>query len=119
MAITEPAATKIKVISTAMDGLVEIDDRGIARAGGSRSRIVDIVVDVRFNGLTPEQMIEQYPHLSLAQVHAALAYYHTHRDEFDAKIEREAREAEEIRNAAEETPVIKRLKRLRSEGYVP
>src|SRR5918997_674043 len=111
MAISETTA-KIKVVSTAMDGLIIIDDRGIARAAGSRSRVVAVVMD-QMNGLTPQQIHEAYPHLSMAQIHAALAYYYEHQAELDAKIERDAREAEEMRKAAGESPVAKRL---RAEG---
>ncbi|MBV8897036.1 MAG: DUF433 domain-containing protein [Acidobacteriaceae bacterium] len=32
-------------------------------------------------GLTPEEIALEYPHLTLAQVHGALAYYHANREE--------------------------------------
>ena len=35
-------------------------------------------------GLSPEEIAENFGHLSLAQVHAALAYYHSNRDEIEA-----------------------------------
>jgi uncharacterized protein (DUF433 family) len=34
-------------------------------------------------GMTPEEIAIEYPHLNLAQVHAALAYYHANRDEIE------------------------------------
>jgi uncharacterized protein (DUF433 family) len=34
-------------------------------------------------GLSPEEIAETFGHLSLAQVHAALAYYHANREEID------------------------------------
>jgi uncharacterized protein (DUF433 family) len=37
-------------------------------------------------GMSPEEIALEYPHLSLAQVHAALAYYHVNRDEIEADI---------------------------------
>ncbi|MGO9894466.1 MAG: DUF433 domain-containing protein [Bryobacteraceae bacterium] len=37
-------------------------------------------------GMTPEEIALEYPHLTLAQVHAALAYYHGNRDEIEADI---------------------------------
>lgn len=40
----------------------------------------DIVSDHERHGLSPEQIVREYPQLSLAQVHAALAYYYDHRD---------------------------------------
>ena len=35
-------------------------------------------------GLSPEEIAENFGHLSLAQVHAALAYYHSNREEIEA-----------------------------------
>ena len=40
-------------------------------------------------GMTPEEIALEYPHLSLAQVHAALAYYHVNRDEIEADLGQE------------------------------
>jgi len=40
-------------------------------------------------GMTPEEITLEYPHLTLAQVHAALAYYHVNRDEVEADIAQE------------------------------
>jgi uncharacterized protein (DUF433 family) len=37
-------------------------------------------------GNSPEEIAHQYGHLSLAQVHAALAYYHANREEIEAAI---------------------------------
>src|SRR6266853_42578 len=39
--------------------------------------------------MTPEEIALEYPHLTLAQVHAALAYYHVNRDEIEADIAQE------------------------------
>lgn len=35
-------------------------------------------------GLSPEEIAENFGHLSLAQVHAALAYYHSNHQEIEA-----------------------------------
>jgi len=40
-------------------------------------------------GLSPEEIAARIGHLSLAQVHAALAYYHANRDELQAAIARD------------------------------
>ena len=40
-------------------------------------------------GMTPEEIALEYPHLTLAHVHAALAYYHVNRDEIEADIAQE------------------------------
>ena len=42
-------------------------------------------------GLTPEEIADSYGHLSLAQVYAALAYYHANQEEIEADLEAEDR----------------------------
>lgn len=42
---------------------------------GTRVRVQDIVSDYERHGLSPEQIAREHPHLSLAQIHAALAFY--------------------------------------------
>ena len=41
-------------------------------------------------GLTPEEIAAQYGHISLAQVHAALTYYHANSDEIETDLAEEA-----------------------------
>ena len=69
-------------------------------------------MDKLAHGSSPEEMHFQYPHLSLSQIYAALAYYHDHQMEMDAQIERSAREYERLKSQAGETPLQKRLKEL-------
>ncbi len=45
-------------------------------------------------GLIPEEIVRKFGHLSLAQVHAALAYYHANHAEIDRDLEAKARETE-------------------------
>jgi len=47
-------------------------------------------------GLIPEEIARKFGHLSLAQVHAALAYYHANQGEVDADLEAEVRETEAL-----------------------
>ncbi len=47
-------------------------------------------------GLSPEEIATQYGHLSLAKVHAALAYYHANSDEIEADLTEEEAFAEKI-----------------------
>jgi uncharacterized protein (DUF433 family) len=42
-----------------------------------------IVAAVVFGGDTPDEFVESYPHLNLAQVYDALSYYYDHREEID------------------------------------
>jgi hypothetical protein len=42
--------------------------------------------------MTPDQIAEAHPHLGLAEIHAALAYYYDHRE----RIQREWEDAETL-----------------------
>src|SRR5215470_16233846 len=47
-------------------------------------------------GLIPEEIVAKFGHLSLAQVHAAVAYYYANKAEIDADLETDEREAERL-----------------------
>jgi uncharacterized protein (DUF433 family) len=47
-------------------------------------------------GLIPEEIARKFGHLSLAQVHAALAYYHANQTEIDADLQAEAHQTEAL-----------------------
>ena len=47
--------------------------------------------------MTPTEIVVTYPTITLAQVHAALAYYYDHRHEIHAAMEEERRFVEELR----------------------
>jgi uncharacterized protein (DUF433 family) len=54
-----------------------------------RTRVSLIVMDYLARGLSPEDIVRHYPYLTLAELHAAMAYYHDHQDEIDAEIRAE------------------------------
>ena len=64
---------------------------------GGRPRIAGTGVSVQRivgwykMGRMPEEIADQYGHLSLAQVYAALAYYHANRAEIEDHLAREER----------------------------
>ena len=58
---------------------------GKPRIAGHRIRVQDIVFWTEA-GQSPDEIVARFPPLSLADVHAALAYYHDHRTEIDQQI---------------------------------
>jgi uncharacterized protein (DUF433 family) len=58
---------------------------GKPRIAGSRVRVQDIVVWTEA-GWSPDEIVGSFPHLTLADVYAALAYYHDHREAIDRQI---------------------------------
>ncbi len=64
---------------------------------GHRVRVQDIVVWHEKLGLSADDIVHQYPSITLADVYAALAYYWDHRDEIEAEIARSLATEEEFR----------------------
>src|SRR5438105_612693 len=76
---------------------VLLDYQGRAVIEGSRSRVSMIVQDAVT--MTPREIHEAYPHLSLAAIYSALSYYEDHKAEVDAEIAEADRYAEAARAA--------------------
>jgi len=53
---------------------------GKPRIAGTRIRVQDIYICHELHGMSPDEIVDAYPHITLADVHAALAYYYDHRD---------------------------------------
>ncbi len=70
---------------------------GRARIAGHRIRVQDIVAWHESLGRSADEIVSRYPQLTLADVHAALAYYFDHGDEIRQQMNEDRRLAEEIR----------------------
>lgn len=82
---------------------------GRACVAGTRVRVWDVHVWHDLRGWSPSEIVTQFPQLSLADVHAALAYYHDHRDEIDGQMQ-EAREFIEAMKSATELSPLQRVR---------
>jgi len=80
------------------------------RIAGHRIRVQDVVIWHEKLGMSPDEIVHQYPTITLADVHAALAYYWDHRDEIERAIEEEHALVAEIRKG-HTTPLQEKLKR--------
>jgi hypothetical protein len=56
------------------------------------------------HGWSPEEIQTQYPHLSLADIYAAMAFYYDHQEELDAQIEHDRSDYESLRASAPDSP---------------
>lgn len=68
---------------------------------GTNLRVMDVVALYKFKHRSPEEIAGDYV-LTLAQVHAALAYYYAHQDDIDSDLEHERRLIESARERADE-----------------
>ncbi len=75
-----------------------------------RTRVSMIVMDYLARGLGPEDIVRHYPYLKLAEVHAAMTYYHDHQEEIDAEIQTELDQLGDGSDANSRSPVWQKLK---------
>jgi hypothetical protein len=62
-------------------------------------------------GMSPDEIVDAIPTLTLADVYAALAYYWDNRDEIERQIEEGRAFAEAYRRAMGTGPLAEKLKR--------
>jgi uncharacterized protein (DUF433 family) len=72
---------------------------GKACIAGHRVRVLDVVVWHEHQGMTPDEIVSHIPTLTLADVHAALAYYFDHIDEIQQEMRAEREFSEEFRRS--------------------
>ena len=94
---------------------IRLDENGVAWIDDTRTKVVEVAVDKLAHGSSPEEMHFQYPHLSLAQIHAALAYYYDHQTELDSEIRTRRAEADELAAGASDRQLRSRLLKLKQE----
>ena len=94
------------VMSTAIDTLLSRSPSicgGRIRIDGTRVTVHQVVTCYQ-HGLTAEEIVEQYPYINLAQIYAALAYYHANRDEIDRELEAEASDFSRLADESKSKP---------------
>ena len=102
-------------MSTTINSLIEIDESGVAWIAAANTKVCEVVVDMLAHGSSPEEIHFQYPHLSLAQIHAALSFYHQHRTEMEAEIQKCWLEVNELAAKESESPLQQRLRELKQD----
>jgi uncharacterized protein (DUF433 family) len=89
---------------------------GKPRIAGTRIKVQHVYVWVEKMGMTPAEVVATYPHLTMAGVHAALAYYWSHRDEIHREMEEDERFVEELKAKAGPSPLQRKLAEM---GHAP
>ncbi len=95
---------------------IVLDDQAVPYLAATETKVIELVLDRMAYGWSAEEMHLQHPHLTLGQIHSALAYYWDHQDELDTDIQRRLEYVEQIRATSEPTPLVKKLK---AQGLLP
>ena len=65
---------------------ITLNPRGVPCLDGTRHRVIDLVADHVAHGYSAAHIVEQYPDLTPAHVHAALTYEDGHQEAMDARL---------------------------------
>ncbi len=87
-----------------------LDEEKRAWIDDTNVKVVEVALDHVAYGWSAEEMHSHHPHLSLAQIYAALAYYYDHQAEFDLLIEESRRRADEFAAKSADSPLRRRLR---------
>jgi uncharacterized protein (DUF433 family) len=93
---------------------IEIRADGTAMIAGTATKVIQVVLDRLAHHWDADEIHRQHPHLSLAQIYAALAYYHDHELEMNRAIEQWVATEEEILASRPPSSVQAKLKALRA-----
>lgn len=74
---------------------------GILRVGKTRVSLDSVII--AFNqGATPEQILQSYDTLTLAEIYAVISYYLQNREEIDAYLKKREKQNEKLRKENDE-----------------
>ncbi len=85
------------------------DEKGRPWVDDTNVKVIEVVLDHLAYGWNAEAIQDNHPHLSLAQVYAALAWYYDHQAEMDAEIERQDDRLRALRHACYPSSLERRL----------
>jgi uncharacterized protein (DUF433 family) len=96
-------------VKTAYQHII-LDDTGVAQIEETTLKVVELVLDHKAYGWSPEELHLQHPMLSLGQIYSALAYYWDHQTEFDQDIKWRLQRVDDLRKRHKPASIESRLK---------
>ena len=95
---------------------IEVRADGVPYLAGTQTKVVELVLERLAYHWDADQMQREHPHLGLAQIYSALAYYYDHQAELDRDLEERAQRARAVKDSLGESPVRSKLKNM---GLLP
>jgi uncharacterized protein (DUF433 family) len=89
---------------------IQLNENGVPVIADTTMKVIELMTSVKAYGWNPDELHANYPHLSMSQIHSALAYYWDHKADIDAEIERIDQWAARARQQAGESTVARKLR---------
>lgn len=97
-------------VETAYEHIV-LDERNVPFVEGTPIKVVEIVLDCKAYGWSPQELHFQHPQLTLGQIHSALAYYWDHQQDLDQDLKERLRRVDRLRGEAVPSSLQSRLRK--------
>ena len=105
-----PPADRVRIVCT--PGICG----GRPRIDGHRITVEDVAIWHERMGMSPDEIVSGHPSISLADVHAALAYYYDNRERIDQAILDGQRFVEEMKAKAPPSLLQQKLQRMNADA---
>lgn len=76
---------------------IELSSDGVPLIEGTTTKVIEVALDRLAHHWDADEIQRQHPHLNLAQIYGALAYYYDHEEELNRDIEQRLLTADSIR----------------------
>jgi uncharacterized protein (DUF433 family) len=90
---------------------ITINKNGVAAIKNTNTKVVEIVLEMKAYGWSPEEIHFQHPYLSLGQIYSALAYYFDHIEAFENDIAERLKKVEKIKAQIGASDLAEQLKK--------
>jgi uncharacterized protein (DUF433 family) len=95
---------------------IEFAPDGTAYIARTETKVEEVVLDHLAHSWDAAEIHRQHPHLTLAEIYSALAYYYDHQEQMDLAIKEGLRQVMEIEARMPPSPV---QAKLRAKGLLP
>jgi uncharacterized protein (DUF433 family) len=88
---------------------IALSEMGAPVVAGTSMKVIELVLDHKAYGWSPEELQFQHPYLTLGRIYSALAYYWDHRQEMDEAISQQLERVNKLARQARQAPLDQRL----------
>ena len=89
---------------------IALDENQVPYIAGTTMKVIELVAAHIDFGWSPAELQLNHRYLSMSQIHSALAYYWDHQQELDADMQRRFEYAEQLRQEAGPSALVKKLR---------
>src|SRR5208283_1242313 len=99
---------------------LSLSAQGVPVITGTRTKVVEIVLDHLAHGSDAREIHREFPHLPVGAIYSSLAYYYDHQAEIDADIARRLQKVNDIKAELDRLQGPSRIRlKLKAQGLLP